>query len=165
MVRSPTSKSSRKRDAVTKQSNAPARIYFSSLRAEHGYLSNFWPAPITLKGVLWPTSEHYFQAQKFAGTAHEEAIRQAPSPMIAARMGRSRGRPLRLDWDTVKEQVMLEALQAKFGQHSELAARLRATGDALLIEHRARDAYWGDGGDGRGLNRLGALLMRVRDGL
>lgn len=145
------------------QPNEPARISFSSLRAEYGYLSNFWPAPITLKGVVWPTSEHYFQAQKFAGTAHEEAIRQAPSPMIAARMGRSRARPLRSDWDAVKEQIMLEALRAKFGQHVDLAARLRATGDALLIERNARDGYWADGGDGRGLNRLGALLMRVRD--
>lgn len=27
------------------------------------------------------------------------------------------------------------------------------------------DAYWGDGGDGRGKNRLGHLLMRVRDEL
>ncbi|HEX8727534.1 MAG TPA: NADAR family protein [Ktedonobacterales bacterium] len=145
------------------QPNEPARISFSSLRAEYGYLSNFWPAPITLKGVVWPTSEHYFQAQKFAGTAHEEAIRQAPSPMIAARMGRSRARPLRSDWDAVKEKIMLEALRAKFGQHVDLAARLRATGDALLIERNARDGYWADGGDGRGLNRLGALLMRVRD--
>jgi ribA/ribD-fused uncharacterized protein len=145
------------------QPNEPARISFSSLRAEYGYLSNFWPAPITLKGVVWPTSEHYFQAQKFAGTAHEEAIRQAPGPMIAARMGRSRARPLRSDWDAVKEKIMLEALRAKFGQHVDLAARLRATGDALLIERNARDGYWADGGDGRGLNRLGALLMRVRD--
>lgn len=147
------------------QLNEPARISFSGLRAEHGYLSNFWPTPITLKGVVWPTSEHYFQAQKFAGTAHEEAIRQVHSPMIAARMGRSRTRPLRPDWDTVKEQIMLEALRAKFGQHADLAARLRATGDALLVEHRARDAYWGDGADGRGRNRLGALLMCVRDEL
>jgi len=140
----------------------PARICFSGLRAEYGFLSNFWPAPITLKGVVWPSSEHYFHAQKFAGTAHEEAIRRTPSPMIAARMGRSRARPLRSDWDAVKEQIMLDALRATFGQHADLATLLRATGDALLIERSARDAYWADGGDGRGLNRLGALLMRVR---
>lgn len=145
-----------------RQPSEPARVSFSGLRAAHGYLSNFWPAPITLKGVVWPTSEHYFQAQKFAGTTHEEAIRQTPSPMIAARMGRSRARPLRQDWDAVKERIMLDALRAKFTQHADLGARLCATGDALLIEHRARDTYWGDGGDGRGRNRLGALLMQLR---
>jgi N-glycosidase YbiA len=138
------------------------RILFHGMRDAHGYLSNFWPAPITLKGVVWPTTEHYFQAQKFAGTAHEEAIRRVASPMIAARMGRSRARRLRDDWDAVKEPIMLEVLRAKFTQHPDLGERLRATGDALLVEQRARDAYWGDGGDGHGLNRLGALLMQVR---
>jgi ribA/ribD-fused uncharacterized protein len=142
--------------------SAQERIRFHGMRDAHSYLSNFWPAPITVMGVVWPTTEHYFQAQKFAGTAHEEAIRRVSSPMIAARMGRSRARPLRADWDAVKEQIMLEALRAKFTQHPDLGERLRATGDALLIEQRARDAYWGDGGDDRGLNRLGALLMQVR---
>lgn len=142
--------------------SAQERILFHGMRNAHGYLANFWPAPITLNGVVWPTTEHYFQAQKFAGTEHEEAIRRVASPMIAARMGRSRARPLRADWDAVKEQIMLEALRAKFTQHPDLGERLRATGDALLVEQRARDAYWGDGGDGHGLNRLGALLMQVR---
>ena len=144
------------------QSNAPGRIVFHGMRDEYGYLSSFWPAPITLNGVTWPTNEHYFQAQKFAGTEHTEAIRRVASPMIAARMGRSRARPLRPDWNTVKEDIMLEALRAKFTQHPDLGERLRATGEAQLVEHSRRDAYWADGGDGHGLNRLGRLLMRVR---
>jgi predicted NAD-dependent protein-ADP-ribosyltransferase YbiA (DUF1768 family) len=40
----------------------------------------------------------FLQAQKFAGTGHEEAIRGAKSPMIAARMGRNRSKPIRPDW-------------------------------------------------------------------
>jgi hypothetical protein len=139
-----------------------ARIVFAGLRDAHGYLSNFWSAPVTLKGVIWPTTEHYFQAQKFAGTEHEEAIRRVASPMIAARMGRSHARPLRADWDMAKERIMLDALRAKFAQHAVLGKRLCATGDALLIERNVRDAYWADGADGHGLNRLGALLMQVR---
>jgi N-glycosidase YbiA len=35
-------------------------------------------------------AEHYFQAQKFKGTEHVGAILRAASPMVAARMGRSR---------------------------------------------------------------------------
>lgn len=140
----------------------PNRIEFYGTRAEHGYFSNFWPAPISVNGVSWPTSEHFFQAQKFAQAEHQEAIRRVASPMIAARMGRSRARPLRADWETVKDAVMLTALRAKFSQHPDLRQRLLATGDALLIEHTPRDAYWGDGADGRGLNRLGQLLMQVR---
>jgi predicted NAD-dependent protein-ADP-ribosyltransferase YbiA (DUF1768 family) len=32
----------------------------------------------------------------------------------------------------------------------------------VLVEHTARDSYWGDGGDGSGRNRLGHLLMQLR---
>ncbi|OWK40537.1 GTP cyclohydrolase II [Fimbriiglobus ruber] len=60
---------------------------------------------------------------------------------------------------------MLDALRAKFSQHEEMKAALLGTGDAKLVEHTANDDYWGDGGDGSGKNRLGQLLMRVRDEL
>jgi N-glycosidase YbiA len=30
------------------------------------------------------------------------------------------------------------------------------------VEHTRNDAYWGDGGDGTGKNRLGQLLMELR---
>ena len=36
-------------------------------------------------------------------------------------------------------------------------------GSRRLVEHTANDSYWGDGGDSSGQNRLGALLMQVRD--
>jgi len=141
------------------------RLLFYGVKDPHGELSNFAPFPVRLKDRVWPTSEHYFQAQKFAGTEHEEAIRRAAGPMIAARMGRSRKRPLRPDWEQVKDAVMLEALRAKFEQHPELQRRLLQTGDAELVEHTKNDLYWADGGDGSGLNRLGRLLMQVRSEL
>jgi ribA/ribD-fused uncharacterized protein len=115
-----------------------------------------------MAGNVWPTVEHYFQAQKFAGTEHEEAIRLAKSPMVAARMGRSRARPLRGDWERVKDNIMREALAAKYTQHAGLRSLLLSTGDAELVEHTANDRYWGDGGDGTGKNRLGQLLMEMR---
>ena len=71
-------------------------IKFYSVNEPYGGFSNFSPHPIKLKGGTWPTSEHYFQAQKFAGTEHEEIIRLEKSPMIAARKGRDRSRPLRV---------------------------------------------------------------------
>jgi ribA/ribD-fused uncharacterized protein len=130
-----------------------------------GEFSNFSPHPLRLKDRLWPTVEHYFQAQKFAGTEHEEIIRAATSPMIAARMGRSRSRPLRLDWETVKDDIMREALQAKFTQHENLRELLIGTESRLLVEHTTNDRYWADGGDGTGQNRLGILLMELRANL
>ncbi|WP_050027023.1 NADAR domain-containing protein [Verrucomicrobium sp. BvORR034] len=72
-------------------------ILFYSTKGTYGAFSNFSAHPFVLNNKRWPTTEHYFQAQKFAGTAHEEAIRMITSPMVAARMGRSRQRPLRND--------------------------------------------------------------------
>jgi N-glycosidase YbiA len=140
-------------------------INFYATTDAYGCFSNFSRHPIELGGKTWPTSEHYFQAQKFAGTGHEEDVRNAPTAMIAARMGRSREQPLRRDWDDVKDRIMLEAVRAKFTQHDDLRAILLGTGDARLVEHTANDSYWGDGGDGSGRNRLGEILMQVRDEL
>src|SRR5690349_10550867 len=103
-------------------------INFYSTADEFGEFSNFAGYPISLKGKVWPTSEHYFQAQKFAGEPDEDEIRKANSPMIAARMGRDRKRPLRRDWESVKVAIMREAVLAKFTQHAELRELLLSTG-------------------------------------
>jgi len=143
----------------------PAVINFYSTTDDYGCFSNFSRHRVHLKGKNWPTSEHYFQAQKFAGEPDELEVGQAKTAMIAARMGRDRRRPLRRDWEAVKERVMMDALRAKFTQHEDLRGTLLGTGDAKLIEHTENDSYWGDGGDGSGKNRLGILLMRLRDEL
>jgi ribA/ribD-fused uncharacterized protein len=140
-------------------------IQFYRVSDPYGEFSNFAPFPITLGGKVWPTSEHYFQAQKYAGTEHEKAIRQTRSPMIAARMGRDRKKPLRRDWEAVKNDIMREAVRAKFIQYPELATLLVGTADAVLVEHTAEDSYWSDAGDGSGKNMLGQILMQVRDEL
>ncbi len=143
----------------------PTVIEFYSTAGEYGCFSNFSRHSIHLKGKQWATTEHYFQAQKFAGTAHEEAVRMCKRPSDAANMGRSRKLPLRRDWESVKDQIMFDALRAKFTQHDDLKAILLGTGDAKLVEHTANDSYWADGGDGSGKNRLGQLLMRLREEL
>jgi len=137
-------------------------LNFYRVNEPYGEFSNFSPHPLRLKERVWPSVEHYFQAQKFPGTEHEELIRNTASPMIAARLGRSRSRPLRADWEIVKEDIMREALRAKFTQHAHLRELLLNTGTRPLVEHTTNDRYWADGGDGKGLNRLGALLMELR---
>jgi predicted NAD-dependent protein-ADP-ribosyltransferase YbiA (DUF1768 family) len=95
-------------------------IKFYHTGEEYGCVPNFSAHPITVVGKRWPTSEHYFQAQKFAGTHHEDAVRRAASPLIAAWMGRDRSRPPRKDWECVKDSFMLEAVRAKFRQHDDI---------------------------------------------
>jgi predicted NAD-dependent protein-ADP-ribosyltransferase YbiA (DUF1768 family) len=71
------------------------------------------------------------------------------------------------DWDEVKEQAMLAGVWAKFSQNQSFARQQLATGDATIIEGNYwGDLYWGaDATTGEGLNRLGVILMQVRDAL
>ena len=140
-------------------------IKFYSTKNAYGEFSNFTSFPFVLDGVQWPTSEHYFQAQKFDDDAYREKIRTTKSPMIAARLGRSRRVPIRPDWESVKVDVMRKAVEAKINAHEELKELLLSTGNEELIEDAARDSFWGCGADGSGQNWLGRILMELREQL
>lgn len=137
-------------------------IYFYSTRDTYGCFSNFSPHGFELEGVYWPTSEHYFQAQKFAGTPHCEQIRLVKNPKEAAKMGRDRKRPLRSDWEQVKEEIMGKAVLKKFQTHADIREILLGTGEEEIVENSPIDYYWGCGADGSGKNRLGMILMEIR---
>jgi ribA/ribD-fused uncharacterized protein len=140
-------------------------IHFYRVADEFGEFSNFAPYPIQLDGIRWPTSEHYFQAQKFEDAHYRQKICSTPSAWEAARLGRDRKQKLRRDWESAKVGIMKKAVSAKFNQHPSLRNLLLSTDDAKLVEHTDNDAYWGDGGDGKGCNKLGQILMQVRQEL
>jgi len=137
-------------------------VYFYSSQGEYGCLSNFSAHGFELDGLYWKTAEHYFQAQKFAGTPFEEQIRLAHTPKQAAELGRRRDWPLRADWEAVKDAVMQRAVLRKFETHADIRAILLNTGDQELVENAPGDYYWGSGKDGTGLNRLGQILIVIR---
>lgn len=144
--------------------NKPILFYGHHSR-HYGCFSNFSAHPIEIKGRVWPTTEHYFQAMKFEGRlSQEETVRGARTPAEAKRLGRLLS-PMRPDWELIKDSIMEEAVLAKFTQHRDIRRILLQTGDAPLVEHTKSDSYWGDGGDGSGRNQLGKTLMRVREQL
>ena len=132
---------------------------------QYAFLSNFYESPITDGTSIFPTVEHYFQAAKTDTMPEYLAIAQAKTPGLAKRIGRQTH--LRSDWESVKVQVMLDALRKKFAI-PELREKLLATGDADLIEGTTwHDNYWGictcDKCSGKGINMLGKLLRQVRE--
>ena len=137
-------------------------IKFYKVNDAYGYMSNFAPYSFSDGHKIWPTSEHYFQAQKFLVPEIQEKIRLLESPMDAALEGRNRQNPLRKDWEDVKDDIMRYAVREKFRQNPEILEELIATSDAKLIEHTKNDHYWADGGDGSGKNMLGKILMETR---
>jgi len=139
--------------------------FYSHHEEPYGCFSSFSPHGFELDGLWWPTSEHYFQAQKFPDNPYSEKIRAANSPMTAATLGRSRKQPVRSDWAAVKDDVMSRAVLCKFSTNSDFKKVLLSTGNAILIEATSDDYYWGCGTNGTGLNMLGKILMEVRQQL
>ena len=139
-------------------------VHFYHIWQPYYEFTNFSPYPIVVAGKRWPTSEHFFQAQKFVGTPLVEKIRICHTPREAFDISRSElgTKWLRKDWSEAKEDVMKLALRAKFTQHQHLHDLLLSTGDRKLVEHTDKDNFWGDGGDGRGQNKLGYMLMELR---
>lgn len=138
-------------------------IYFYKINDEYGCFSNFSKHGFELEGKYWTTSEHYFQAQKFVGTESEEQVRLSSTPMEAANMGRDRSKPLRKDWEEVKDDIMRRAVLEKFKANSDAKKILLSTGEEDIIEKTTKDYYWGCDEDGTGKNMLGKILMETRD--
>ena len=154
---------------ATGHSSSGDKIKFYNRYEPYYEFTNFYQCNVFLDDKLWPTTEHYFQAQKFVGTPYFDKIRRLPTPRDAFQLSRDPvvARWRRGDWESVKDDIMLRALRAKFSASCsvQLRDKLRGTGDKELVEHTSNDSYWGDGGDGTGKNKLGKLLMRVRSEL
>lgn len=130
-----------------------------SFSGPYRWLSNFHPSDVVLDGVTFPTVEYAFQAAKTLDPRMRRVIAAAPTPGQAKKLGRQVS--LRVDWETTKQEVMLELLRQKFGRE-ELKDLLLATGEDELVEGNWRgDRYWGVCA-GHGANHLGRLLMQVR---
>ncbi|QLI81611.1 NADAR family protein [Chitinibacter fontanus] len=136
-------------------------IYFFGRDDKYYQLSNFSGVGFELNGNKWRTMEHYFQAMKFIGTPQFDRILRCGSPKQAKDLGQSRETPIRRDWESVKEEIMLTGLREKFS-NPELKELLLSTGKKILIENSPYDSYWGIGQNGKGKNRLGVLLMQLR---
>ena len=132
----------------------------NEFRGDYFFLSNFCHAEINYQGKTYWNNESAFQAMKCPQRADEF---QELGPREAKRLGRSV--KLRSDWTKVKEQIMYEICLAKFIQHPDLREKLLNTGDAELEEgNNWNDTEWGVC-NGVGENKLGKILMRVREDL
>ncbi|MCI0601831.1 NADAR domain-containing protein [bacterium] len=130
---------------------------------EYRWLSNFWPAPIHVNDVSYPSGEHAYQAHKTADPVWRERIRMAPTPGQAKRLGRLA--PVVPNWDSIKLSVMETLVRQKFSTHEDLRRKLIATWPfELREENNWKDQFWGTC-NGIGQNHLGRILMRIRDEL
>jgi ribA/ribD-fused uncharacterized protein len=141
-----------------------------------GCLSQWWPSPFTVDGVVYATAEHWMMAGKarlFGDTEAERKAVAAGHPRTAKSVGRTvRGFDEQV-WERERFALVTEGSVHKFRQHPELRDYLLGTGNRVLVEASPLDRVWGIGlaaddpraGDPaawRGLNLLGFALMEAR---
>ena len=129
---------------------------------KYDFLSNYYVAPVTYNGLTFQSNEAAFQAQKTLNEGQRRKFtRMAPSKAKA----KGRNVILRSDWEQIKNKIMYEVCYAKFTQNPELKEKLLLTGDEELVEGNTwHDTYWGVC-NRRGKNKLGKILMRIREEL
>lgn len=135
----------------------------NSFRGLYSFLSNMFMCDLfDENGVKYKSVEHFYQSHKIVDHCERNKIRCAKTPMESKRLGRKC--KVRAYWNNIKDAVMEDALRFKF-KNENLRIKLIATYPSELVEGNTwGDTYWGKV-NGEGLNKLGVLLMEIRDEL
>lgn len=133
----------------------------SEFSGEYRWLSNFAECRIILGNTTYSSVEHAYQSMKSDDPEWRKFCAD-PSNSAGTIKRKSRDVTIIPRWDDLKELVMYICLFQKYLQEPYLTA-LVETGDSLIIEGNTwGDTFWGVC-DGKGQNRLGELIMKIRD--
>lgn len=141
-----------------------------TLEGEYRCLSTLHPVWVNV-GMNWPSPEHALAAARLGAVGEErerllKELWKTPTPEQARRL--SKRWPVRKDWPQVRDQHLEEIMRLALKHHPMLAQKLKDTGDRLLLN--VEDTEFGCEideftGEIKGKNRLGNLLMRLRNEL
>jgi ribA/ribD-fused uncharacterized protein len=134
----------------------------NEFKGKYFFLSNFYNVPVMYEGLVYQNNEAAFQSAKVKDIERRKQFCDI-DPSTAKKKGRNI--LLRNDWEDVKDDVMYQCVKDKFTRNLELKQRLIDTGYEELVEGNTwNDTYWGIC-RGKGKNKLGQILMKVRDEL
>ena len=133
----------------------------TSFTGDYSFLANSFPCPIEIDGLVFNSAEAAFWAQRVKDVkARRKYTRLNPNK---AREKSLQAEPVD-DWEKTKNYIMKKILKIKFS-NPDLAKKLKATSGSKLMNNTTyRDEYWGIY-MGKGHNKLGVLLMELRDTL
>lgn len=129
-------------------------------RGKYYFLSNFSDSNISINGTTFLNGEAAFQSFK-------DLEKQKEFSQLTPSEAKEKGRKVKLrsDWESIKNYIMYSVVKAKFEQNEDLKNKLLNTGEEILQEGNTwGDYYWGVC-RGSGSNKLGKILMQVRDEL
>ena len=148
----------------------------------HGKLSpfsNMYESPFVIKGVSYPSVEHYYTHEKaIFAKQHElaEKVLVEKDPIKVKRLSKKLQVNHKVWISERGKQAMVEGVAAKFEQNRALISILKATQGHTLVECNPYDSVWGVGvglyseeaqdfKTWKGDNQLGSILTEVRDKL
>ena len=124
------------------------------------WLSNYHLVDIEYDGLIYPSTEHAYQAAKFTDiNIRKEFINLS---CLDARLKGQSNKP-NDNWNDIKYSVMYEVILYKFKHNTELKNKLLKTDSKYLEEtNHWNDTYYGVCND-IGENNLGKILMNIRE--
>lgn len=131
-------------------------------RDNYDFLSNMYPCivPISLNNKLYKfkCAESAFQAFKNLDFIDHFVELDG---YRARRFGRTvKIKNIKL-WESIKDRVMYKVVKAKFDNNPNLINRLLDIDGQIQEDNYWHDTYWGVC-NGKGLNKLGSILMHLR---
>jgi type I restriction enzyme, S subunit len=150
-------------------------VVFFKVSDEYGGLSNMSnDFPLRVNGQPVGSTEALYQACRFPHRPDwQQEILDALHAMQAKMKAKKEGRRKehsRADWEQVQVAVMRWCLRVKLAQHvTKYGGLLRWSAPRPIVERSRKDRFWGavleKDGVLRGQNRLGLLLMELREEL
>ena len=142
-------------------------------------LSQWFPCSFVVDGQYYNCAEQYMMAEKariFGDEEMRQQILAEYSQMAMKKLGRKVKNYDDAVWKSVRFDVVVKGILAKFSQNEKLRNFLISTDDKVLVEASPKDEVWGIGLDEhsseasspwkwKGTNLLGFALMEVRDKL
>jgi ribA/ribD-fused uncharacterized protein len=134
------------------------KAYKSGVSA--GY-SNFIINPIKTDIGNFQNAEAAFQAYKDINNIdYIKNLESTESPFVVKQLGQNCNLPS--DWYSKKYELMKKVINFKFDQYPEFQKSLIESNLRCIYHQNMKDNYWGKG-DGSGFNKLGVILMQIRE--
>lgn len=132
----------------------------NNFSGDYRWLSNFYVSDVEYEGIIFPSSENAYQWSK--DRTRVDLFRTC-TPGKSKRLGAASEIDVK-DWNLKRDSIMYNIVESKFSQNKILQEKLLATGELELIEGNTwGDRYWGQCPVGEGKNKLGVILMTLRN--
>lgn len=163
---------------VTSTPKGPRVFFYDKNKHKNNYeFSNFFPTGVHYEGIKFKNAEQAFQYAKFSYPTQNGQVNQVAQQILNANLPREAAQiagannhlvdphwhQIQASGFTRKEEIMFKIVKDKFARHDNLRQKLLKTGQVKLIEDSTDDHFWGRGSNGNGENKLGRILMKIRN--